>query len=72
MNVEYYRQQIAEENPEAVAHDMELVNQATQLSFYDEGWEALKDECITEAARKAIDRIEIRKYRAREAHYNME
>lgn len=72
IRTDYYRQQIEAENPQAVAHDMELVEQAAQLSFYDEGWQALQDECITDAARKAIDRIEIRKYRSIEARNYME
>lgn len=71
-NTTQFRKAIEQENAEAVGHDMELVNRAARLSFYDEGWQELQDECTTEAARKAIDQIERRKYRLAEARNNME
>lgn len=56
----------------AEQHDNELIERARKLSFYDEGWEALKDECLTEQARNEIDRIERLKYRRAECDRDMD
>lgn len=72
MNTQPYRYYIEKENPAAIDADMEQVNAAARLSFYDDGWEELKDNCITNAARDAIDNIERIKYRREECSRDME
>lgn len=53
---------IAKENKLAVDHDMQIINQARSLYWDEVGWDELKGECMTDAARSEIHTIQMRKY----------
>lgn len=53
---------IAREDPNAVTHDMKIVNEARDKYCFEDGWEALQDRCMTQAAKREIHSIEVSKY----------
>lgn len=58
----FIQDMIAKENPLAVDHDMQIIDQARSLHWDEDGWEELHGKCLTDAARVEIHSIEMRKY----------
>ena len=57
---------IAKENPLAVDHDMQIIDQARSLCWDEDGWDELQGKCMTDVARSKIHTIEMRKYHGAE------
>lgn len=53
---------IADENPLAVEHDLNVIDKARSLQWDEDGWKELQSKCITNTAKNEIHSIEMRKY----------
>lgn len=53
---------IAKENPLAVEHDLQIIDQARSLHWDEDGWDELQGKCMTDAAKGEIHTIKMRKY----------
>lgn len=69
--LDYYRDSIQRENPMALENDLRMIESANHLSIDDDGWDDLQRGCHTDAARRHIHTIEMKKYRLAEFRCGM-